>query len=121
LGPASYSRVLEELTPHISDQDLHLLPLALNTVVSVLRTNPQSLGAVYKDILPSVFQLVQSTLVQGAALDSLLVLFETLIATNEADFNKLLLGLLQPALVSEQGQLTLSKQVRFVVTYINFD
>ncbi|CAG8442544.1 4300_t:CDS:10 [Funneliformis mosseae] len=110
LGPASYSRVLEELTPHISDQDLHLLPLALNTVVSVLRTNPQSLGAVYKDILPSIFQLVQSTLVQGAALDSLLVLFETLIATNEADFNKLLNGLIQPALVAEPGQLTLSKQ-----------
>ncbi|CAI2168263.1 13239_t:CDS:10 [Funneliformis geosporum] len=110
LGPESYSRVLEELTPHISDQDLHLLPLALNTVVSVLRTNPQSLGAVYKDILPSIFQLVQSTLVQGAALDSLLVLFETLITTNEADFNKLLNGLIQPALVAEQGQLTLSKQ-----------
>ncbi|PKK63192.1 TIP120-domain-containing protein [Rhizophagus irregularis] len=110
LVPACYSRVLEELTPHISDQDLHLLPLALNTVVSVLSTNPQSLGAVHKDILPSVFNLVQSTLVQGAALDSLLVLFETLIVTNEADFNKLLQGLLQPALTSDQGQLTLSKQ-----------
>ncbi|CAG8684896.1 5405_t:CDS:10, partial [Acaulospora colombiana] len=45
LGPENYSRVLEELTPHISDQDLHLLPLALNTVVSILRTNPSSLAS----------------------------------------------------------------------------
>src|SRR5260363_201784 len=73
LTAESYSHVLIELTPHISDQDLHLLPLALNTVVSVLRTNPASLEPVNNDILPSVFQLVQSTLVQGAALDSLLV------------------------------------------------
>ncbi|CAG8499329.1 3773_t:CDS:10 [Diversispora eburnea] len=96
LGPENYSRVIEELTPHISDQDLHLLPLALNTVVSILYTNPASLPTVYSDIMPNVFKLVQSTLVQGAALDSLLVLFQTLIKTQESDFNKLFSGLIQP-------------------------
>ncbi|CAG8621887.1 9155_t:CDS:2, partial [Scutellospora calospora] len=112
LTSKSYSRVLVELTPHISDQDLHLLPLALNTVVSVLRTNPASLDPVNNDILPSVFQLVQSTLVQGAALDSLLVLFHTLIETDEDHFNKLLNGLLSPIQNQNQdlNQLTLSKQ-----------
>ncbi|KAF0545102.1 TATA-binding protein interacting [Gigaspora margarita] len=111
LTAESYSHVLIELTPHISDQDLHLLPLALNTVVSVLRTNPASLEPVNNDILPSVFQLVQSTLVQGAALDSLLVLFRTLIETDEEHFNKLLNGLLAPVQKSQDpNQLTLSKQ-----------
>lgn len=101
-----------ELTPHISDQDLHLLPLALNTVVSVLRTNPASLDPVNNDILPSIFQLVQSTLVQGAALDSLLVLFRTLIETDDDHFNKLLDGLLSPVQKNQDlNQLTLSKQV----------
>ncbi|CAJ0873643.1 14261_t:CDS:10 [Entrophospora sp. SA101] len=106
----SYTRVLEELTPLISDQDLHLLPLALNTVVSVMRSSPSSLDTIYKDILPSVFRLVQSTLVQGAALDSLLIFFETLIATNQADFSRLFNGLMQPAITEESGQLILSKQ-----------
>ncbi|CAG8508691.1 1192_t:CDS:10, partial [Dentiscutata heterogama] len=111
LTAESYSHVLVELTPHISDQDLHLLPLALNTVVSVLRTNPASLDPVNNDILPSIFQLVQSTLVQGAALDSLLVLFRTLIETDEDHFNKLLNGLLSPIQKSQDpNQLTLSKQ-----------
>ncbi|CAH1761071.1 7689_t:CDS:10 [Entrophospora sp. SA101] len=110
LGSDSYTRVLEELTPLISDQDLHLLPLALNTVVSVMRSSPSSLDTIYKDILPSVFRLVQSTLVQGAALDSLLIFFETLIATNQADFSRLFNGLMQPAITEESGQLILSKQ-----------
>ncbi|CAG8725492.1 18074_t:CDS:10 [Gigaspora margarita] len=121
LTAESYSHVLIELTPHISDQDLHLLPLALNTVVSVLRTNPASLEPVNNDILPSVFQLVQSTLVQGAALDSLLVLFRTLIETDEEHFNKLLNGLLAPVQKSQDpNQLTLSKQARlFICTLLH--
>ncbi|RHZ77030.1 hypothetical protein Glove_186g52 [Diversispora epigaea] len=104
LGPENYSRVIEELTPHISDQDLHLLPLALNTVVSILYTNPASLQSVYSDIMPNVFKLVQSTLVQGAALDSLLVLFQTLIKTQESDFNKLFSGLIQPCQPTQTNQ-----------------
>lgn len=77
--------------------------------------------------MPNVFKLVQSTLVQGAALDSLLVLFETLIKTQESDFNKLFSGLIQPcqptqptqnASNQDSTQLILSKQVTFKMSLL---
>ncbi|CAG8542306.1 10983_t:CDS:10 [Racocetra fulgida] len=96
---------------------------AIQEVASLLRKHHRQLKVaalvclevfvhpVNNDILPSIFQLVQSTLVQGAALDSLLVLFRTLIETDEDHFNKLLDGLLSPVQKNQDlNQLTLSKQ-----------
>ncbi|CAG8443165.1 10301_t:CDS:10 [Ambispora gerdemannii] len=106
----TYIRLYSELTPHISDQDLHLLPLALNNVVAILIANPDNIIAVNRDVVPTVFDLVQSSIVQGAALDSLISLFVTLIKTKESEFIKLLSGLMKPAIALEPNFLTLSKQ-----------
>ncbi|CAG8576615.1 11916_t:CDS:10 [Ambispora leptoticha] len=106
----TYTRLYLELTPHISDQDLHLLPLALNNVVAILIANPDNIIAVNRDVVPTVFDLVQSSIVQGAALDSLISLFITLVKTKESEFNKLLNGLMKPAITQEPNLLTLSKQ-----------
>ncbi|KAG9293713.1 hypothetical protein G9A89_019050 [Geosiphon pyriformis] len=108
--PQTFATLYVELAPHISDQDLHLLPLALNTVVAILIANPGNIQSVNKEILPTVLDLVQSSIVQGAALDSLLALFITLIQTKETEFGRLLAGLMKPALTQEPSQLSLSKQ-----------
>ncbi|CAG8564545.1 11595_t:CDS:10 [Paraglomus brasilianum] len=105
-----YDFLLKELTPHISDQDLHLLPLALNTIVAILNADPSTAREVDQYCLPAVFQLVQSTLVQGAALHSLLKLFATLIKTDEERFDVLLAKLREPVELSLPNQLALSKQ-----------
>ncbi|CAG8545270.1 6413_t:CDS:10, partial [Paraglomus occultum] len=105
-----YDFLLKELTPHISDQDLHLLPLALNTIVAILNADPSTAREVNQYCLPSIFQLVQSTLVQGAALHSLLKLFATLIKTDEEQFDVLLFKLRQPVETLLPNELALSKQ-----------
>ncbi|RUS33043.1 hypothetical protein BC938DRAFT_473352 [Jimgerdemannia flammicorona] len=110
LTPASFTNLLTELKPLISDADLHLLPLSLTTVVSILHANPGSIPIIKQDVLPSVFRLVQSPLVQGAALDSLLTLFAALVRTNPQDYTLLVAGLIGPVANDKQVQLAVSKQ-----------
>ncbi|KAI9236724.1 MAG: putative tip120 [Podila humilis] len=107
----TYNELLAELKPLISEEDLHLLPLGLTSIVSVLHSNPSSFGIVKQEILPSVLRLVRSPLIQGQALDSLLALFAALVRTNDKEFPVLISGLVEPAAArGPEGQLILSKQ-----------
>ncbi|KAG0258254.1 Cullin-associated NEDD8-dissociated protein 1 [Mortierella polycephala] len=107
----TYDDLLNELKPLITDEDLHLLPLGLTSVVSILHTNSASIGIVKQEILPSVLRLVRSPLIQGQALDSLLALFAALVRTNDKEFSALVSGLVEPVTApAPEGQLSLSKQ-----------
>ncbi|OAD05429.1 TATA binding protein interacting protein [Mucor lusitanicus CBS 277.49] len=94
----SYSALLHELKPLISDSDLHLLPLALKTVESILSVSPASVNEVKSFILPSLFQLMESPLLQGSALDSLLSMFAAFAKASPADYQALVHGLVDPLL-----------------------
>ncbi|KAF9091293.1 Cullin-associated NEDD8-dissociated protein 1 [Mortierella sp. AD031] len=107
----TYDELLNELKPLITEEDLHLLPLGLNSVVSILHANPSSINIVKQGILPLVFKIIRSPLIQGQALDSLLALFAALVRTNDKEFTALVSSLVEPAAVpSPEGQLALSKQ-----------
>ncbi|KAG0210629.1 Cullin-associated NEDD8-dissociated protein 1 [Mortierella sp. GBA30] len=107
----TYDELLNELKPLITDEDLHLLPLGLTSVVSILHANPTSISVVKQEILPSVLRLVRSPLIQGQALDSLLALFAALVRTNDKEFSVLVSGLVEPVTArAPEGQLSLPKQ-----------
>ncbi|ORZ05672.1 armadillo-type protein [Lobosporangium transversale] len=107
----TYDELLNELKPLITDEDLHLLPLGLTSVVSILHANPASINVVKQEIMSSVLKLVRSPLIQGQALDSLLALFAALVRTNDKEFPTLISGLVEPVAVSTpEGQLALPKQ-----------
>ncbi|KAG5459633.1 MAG: cullin-associated NEDD8-dissociated protein 1-like protein [Olpidium bornovanus] len=111
IKPAQYSALITELQPLVSESDLHLLPLALDSIVAMIEANPNVLADVHSRILPSVFQLVQSPLIQGSALGSLLKLFTVMVRANEADFVKLRDELIQPVVSDgDKDQLVVSKQ-----------
>ncbi|KAG0346276.1 Cullin-associated NEDD8-dissociated protein 1 [Podila humilis] len=111
LPAKTFDDLLAELKPLISEEDLHLLPLGLTSIVSVLHSNPDSFSAVKQEILPSVLKLVRSPLIQGHALDSLLALYAALVRTDNKEFPKLISGLVEPAAArGPEGQLVLSKQ-----------
>jgi hypothetical protein len=95
---SSFSNLLVELKPLISDSDLHLLPLALKAAQSILTVSTDSINDVKTQITPSLFQLIQSPLLQGAALDSLLNLFAAFSKTSPADYQSLVKGLVDPLL-----------------------
>ncbi|ORX91195.1 Cullin-associated NEDD8-dissociated protein 1 [Basidiobolus meristosporus CBS 931.73] len=98
----TFTSVLVELRPLLSDSDLHLLPLALSTLGVVLEVNPGSLVQVKEDILESLLNLVKSPLIQGTSLDSLLKIYATLVRTDERDFTPLMNSLMN--LVRTDGE-----------------
>ncbi|KAI8987133.1 armadillo-type protein [Pilobolus umbonatus] len=98
ISTTSYTNLLKELKPLISDSDLHLLPLALNTVASILKANSDCVNDVKMFVLPILFQLIQSPLLQGAALDSLLSMFAAFAKASPNDYQSLINGLVNPLL-----------------------
>ncbi|KAI8366037.1 armadillo-type protein [Radiomyces spectabilis] len=94
----SYDILLQELKPLISDVDLHLLPLALTTIKAVITVQPGTIQQIKASILPSLFQLIQSPLLQGSALESLLSLLASLAKASPNDYDLLIKGLVDPLL-----------------------
>ncbi|KAF7722886.1 Cullin-associated NEDD8-dissociated protein 1 [Apophysomyces ossiformis] len=101
ISDQSYHTLLNELKPLVADSDLHLLPLALKTAECIVTVHPNSVDDVKSALLPSLFQLIQSPLLQGTALTSLLNLFEALAKTSPADYQILVKGLVDPLLAVE--------------------
>jgi len=84
-----FQLVLQEAAPLISDADLHLTHLTLRLAVSVVSTGSSSLDATSTIILDKGLALATSPLLQGRALESLIVLLQALVTTNApgCDFN----------------------------------
>ncbi|KAI8979576.1 armadillo-type protein [Mycotypha africana] len=94
----SISALLTELKPLVSDADLHLFPLTMKAVESILTTVPTSVSEVNKSIVPHIIQLIGSPLLQGAALDSLLHMLASLAKANPTDYHDLVKALVDPLL-----------------------
>lgn len=92
----SFSGLLGELKPLLTDADLHLLPLALKCIESIIVISPASVNDIKTTILPSLFQLIESPLLQGAALDSLLRMFAAFSTASPSDYQALVDGLVGP-------------------------
>lgn len=75
LPPAASQALLADLQPLINDADINLLPLALETIATLLSTDASTIAYVEASILPRIYELVQSPLLQGPSLDALLAFF----------------------------------------------
>ncbi|KAJ4918525.1 hypothetical protein JOQ06_022826 [Pogonophryne albipinna] len=76
------------LTSIITHQAANIKPAALEPVLSELvmaRSCPSSLSTISFSVLPCVFRLVLSPLLQGAALSSILDLLQTLVLSNTSN------------------------------------
>ncbi|GAA6006246.1 hypothetical protein JCM11491_002083 [Sporobolomyces phaffii] len=69
--------LLQDLEPLLTDHDVNLLPHALNTTAGLLSADPSSSSSqIEETLLPRIYQLVQSPLVQGPSLEGLLRFFQ---------------------------------------------
>ncbi|KAI9310911.1 armadillo-type protein [Dichotomocladium elegans] len=98
LSEESYRNLLDEIRPLISDNDLHLLPLALRTVEALIIVRPASVQDTKEAVLPALFNIIQSPLLQGTSLDSLLDLFAAISKASPTDYQMLVKGLVGPLL-----------------------
>ncbi|GIY90141.1 cullin-associated NEDD8-dissociated protein 1 [Caerostris darwini] len=79
LTPDMISTVLSELPPLISESDLHISQLTMSLLTSISKVQQQPLMNVTDAILPEILNLVHSPLLQGAALNSMLEFFQSLV------------------------------------------
>ncbi len=80
---ALFPNVLTELSPLISDVDLHITQLSLGLAVAMLKASPDAAANVRDMTYPKAVELVQSSLLQGQALQALLSLFAELVAIQD--------------------------------------
>ena len=60
-----FGDVMKELAALISESDLHLSQLTLHLLTSVSQVSKQSMSSVHEGILPQLFVLIRSPLLQG--------------------------------------------------------
>eukprot|EP01103_Thecamoeba_quadrilineata_P012984 TRINITY_DN3476_c0_g1_i1.p1 TRINITY_DN3476_c0_g1~~TRINITY_DN3476_c0_g1_i1.p1 ORF type:complete len:1239 (+),score=374.55 TRINITY_DN3476_c0_g1_i1:53-3718(+) len=73
------AKILSQLAPLISEADLHLSHLALTLTVDILKINPSAASQVRDTLYPQIQALIQSPLLQGLSLESLLALHAQLV------------------------------------------
>lgn len=86
LTPEMIGNMMEEMPPLINENDLHVSQLTLNLLTSISHIHPASMTNIQQEMLPQILLLVQSPLLQGGALDSILEFFKALV---NADLSKL--------------------------------
>ncbi|KAL1495813.1 hypothetical protein AB1Y20_016673 [Prymnesium parvum] len=88
LGDADIACVLNELVALVTDADLHVAHLALQLGASTVRATPQlAVPHVQRSLMPKVLGLLQSSLLQGHALNSLLAFFGELVLQDVRELN----------------------------------
>lgn len=73
--------VMNEMSPLINENDLHVSQLTLNLLTSISKTHKSCMASLHNEIMPQILQLIQSPLLQGGALTALLELFQALVLT----------------------------------------
>lgn len=93
---------MQELPLLLSEADLHIAQLSLNLLTSIAKLLPNALVNISDHILPEILTLVKSPLLQGAALTSMLELFQALVLANLPGLGyRELLGLLVNPVTSQ--------------------
>ena len=84
LSPELLYAVLGEVPPLLSESDLHIAQLTLHLLTSIAKKQGSALqsAGVSGAILPEVFNLLRSPLLQGGALASLLEFLQALVGFN---------------------------------------
>uniref|UniRef100_A0A8C7SNX0 Cullin-associated and neddylation-dissociated 2 (putative) n=1 Tax=Oncorhynchus mykiss TaxID=8022 RepID=A0A8C7SNX0_ONCMY len=98
LKPPMIEAVLNELPALIEENDMHISQVAVMLLTCIAKVCPSSLSKIGNTVLPGVFHLVHSPLLQGGALSAILEFFKALVVTKAGNmgYNDLLKALTGP-------------------------
>lgn len=107
--------IIVEVPPLLDESDLHIAQWTLVILRSVAEHHPRALQDISSNILPQILTLVKSPLLQGTALQSMLLFFKALVRCNLSGLSyeyllRVMLLLLQPIANLQPNQSTLHKQ-----------
>lgn len=106
IQPGTLKAAVDEVAPLVNDTDLLIAALSLTFCTTLLQRQPQQSGLVTDRVLPAAMTLSKSPLLQGSALHSLQIFFQTLVASKakSASFEALLAALLAAGHDSQVGK-----------------
>ncbi|XP_068578375.1 cullin-associated NEDD8-dissociated protein 2 [Cebidichthys violaceus] len=98
IKPAALEPVLSELPALVDESDMHVSQVSVSLLTSLSRACSSSLAKISSSVLPCVFRLVHSPLLQGGALAAILDLLQALVLskTSNLGYSQLLKSLTDP-------------------------
>uniref|UniRef100_A0A8C3AHQ8 TATA-binding protein interacting (TIP20) domain-containing protein n=1 Tax=Cyclopterus lumpus TaxID=8103 RepID=A0A8C3AHQ8_CYCLU len=98
IEPAALQPVLSELPALVDESDMHVSQVSVSLLTSMSRACSSSLAQISSSVLPGVFRLVHSPLLQGGALASILDFLQALVVSNTSNlgYSQLLKALTDP-------------------------
>lgn len=112
INPQLLKEAISEIPPLLNESDLHVAQLSLVLLTSTAKYQSQALIGTYQTIVPEIMQLVRSPLLQGAALNCMLELFQALVQAQLPGLGyRELLEMLQTPVLNQTPNQQLHKQV----------
>ncbi|XP_069387871.1 cullin-associated NEDD8-dissociated protein 2 [Paralichthys olivaceus] len=98
IKPAALEPVLSELPALVDEGDMHVSQVSITLLTCMARACPSSLAKISSSVLPGVFRLVHSPLLQGGALAAILDFIQALVLskTSNMGYSQLLRSLTEP-------------------------
>lgn len=98
IKPAALEPVLTELPPLVDESDMHVSQLSITLLTCMARVCPSSLAKISSSVLPGLFRLVHSPLLQGGALAAILDFLQAMVLSKASNlgYSQLLKSLMEP-------------------------
>lgn len=98
IKPAALEPVLSELPALVDESDMHVSQVSITLLTCMAKASPSSLAKISSSVLPGVFRLVHSPLLQGGALAAILDFLQALVQskTSNLGYSQLLKSLTDP-------------------------
>ncbi|XP_061583018.1 cullin-associated NEDD8-dissociated protein 2 [Cololabis saira] len=98
IKPAALEPVLTELPPLVDETDMHVSQVSITLLTCMAKAYPSSLAKISSSVLPGVFRLIHSPLLQGGALVAILDFLQALVQSKASNlgYSQLLKSLTEP-------------------------
>uniref|UniRef100_A0A672ZLQ2 Cullin-associated and neddylation-dissociated 2 (putative) n=1 Tax=Sphaeramia orbicularis TaxID=375764 RepID=A0A672ZLQ2_9TELE len=98
IKPAALEAVLTELPALVDETDMHVSQVSMTLLTCVAKASPSSLAKISSSVLPGVFRLIHSPLLQGGALVAILDFLQALVLSKSTNcgYSQLLKCLTEP-------------------------
>ncbi|MED6238937.1 Cullin-associated NEDD8-dissociated protein 1, partial [Ataeniobius toweri] len=112
IKPAALEPVLSEIPPLVDESDMHVSQVSITLLTCMAKACPSSLAKISSSVLPGVFKLIHSPLLQGGALLAILDFLQALVTSKATNlgYSQLLKSLMEPFQSSKTSADVLHRQ-----------
>uniref|UniRef100_A0A8C7ZUP7 TATA-binding protein interacting (TIP20) domain-containing protein n=1 Tax=Oryzias sinensis TaxID=183150 RepID=A0A8C7ZUP7_9TELE len=98
IKPAALEAMLNELPPLVDESDMHTSQVSIALLTCMSKACPSSLAKISSLVLPGIFRLIHSPLLQGGALAAILDFLQSLVLSKASSlgYSQLMKALMEP-------------------------